>query len=630
MFVIGTAGHIDHGKSSLIIRLTGIDPDRLPEEKQRGMTIDLGFAWYDTEGGKRIGIVDVPGHERFVRNMIAGAGGIDAVILVVAADDGWMPQSQEHLQITRLLGIKCGIVAISKIDLVEKSWVDLVEEDLRDKLRGTFLENAPLVKLSSVTGEGIEELRDEIEILAKKIVEREDIGRPRLYVDRSFVLSGMGGVATGTLRDGLLKVGQEVAVFPAKRHGKIRTLHSHNQQVDIASPGQRTAVSLTGIDKEYLIRGGVISLPNLVDNFHTEGALALSVSLIPESAVSLEDRRRVLLILGTTEVEGEVRLYDTRAIPPGGQGIVFFRPYAPLFSFIGDRFILRLPTPQVTVGGGLVLDMIKQQPRRKDIDQFRYLEKRKILSPESLVLSALEHSLFIDNVKDFLYCNFRQEIIEASIAATVQKGEMAIHGGKYYRPDIITRIIEGIISGMKSALEIRPHIDGLSSDEIARLAGRSIPSLEPILDLMCEKGLLAKKKNRFDLAGRAPTVKGELKAAADHISRTLLDAGFSPPTIEELIGGNSLRKEAFDYLLLTGEAVKIGGGLAFHFEKWESIIRIIRGMLDAGETLSVAALREKLDSSRKYTVPILEETDRLKITARQGDVRIKGERYEKG
>ncbi|MCX6830468.1 MAG: selenocysteine-specific translation elongation factor, partial [candidate division Zixibacteria bacterium] len=298
MFVIGTAGHIDHGKSSLIIRLTGIDPDRLPEEKQRGMTIDLGFAWYDTEGGKRIGIVDVPGHERFVRNMIAGAGGIDAVILVVAADDGWMPQSQEHLQITRLLGIKCGIVAISKIDLVEKSWVDLVEEDLRDKLRGTFLENAPLVKLSSVTGEGIEELRDQIEILAKKIVEREDIGRPRLYVDRSFVLSGMGGVATGTLRDGLLKVGQEVAVFPAKRHGKIRTLHSHNQQVDIASPGQRTAVSLTGIDKEYLIRGGVISLPNLVDNFHTEGALALSVSLIPESAVSLEDRRRVLLILG--------------------------------------------------------------------------------------------------------------------------------------------------------------------------------------------------------------------------------------------------------------------------------------------------------------------------------------------
>ena len=630
MFVIGTAGHIDHGKSSLIIRLTGIDPDRLPEEKQRGMTIDLGFAWYDTEGGKRIGIVDVPGHERFVRNMIAGAGGIDAVILVVAADDGWMPQSQEHLQITRLLGIKCGIVAISKIDLVEKSWVDLVEEDLRDKLRGTFLENAPLVKLSSVTGEGIEELRDEIEILAKKIVEREDIGRPRLYVDRSFVLSGMGGVATGTLRDGLLKVGQEVAVFPAKRHGKIRTLHSHNQQVDIASPGQRTAVSLTGIDKEYLIRGGVISLPNLVDNFHTEGALALSVSLIPESAVSLEDRRRVLLILGTTEVEGEVRLYDTRAIPPGGQGIVFFRPYAPLFSFIGDRFILRLPTPQVTIGGGLVLDMIKQQPRRKDIDQFRYLEKRKILSPESLVLSALEHSLFIDNVKDFLYCNFRQEIIEASIAATVQKGEMAIHGGKYYRPDIITRIIEGIISGMKSALEIRPHIDGLSPDEIARLAGRPIPSLEPILDLMCEKGLLAKKKNRFDLAGRAPTVKGELKAAADQILRKLFETGFSPPAIEELLGDDNLRKEAFAYLLLIGEAVKIGSGLAFHFEKWESIIRIIRGMLDAGETLSVAALREKLDSSRKYTVPILEETDRLKITARQGDVRIKGERYEKG
>ena len=256
MFVIGTAGHIDHGKSSIIMRLTGIDPDRLPEEKERGMTIDLGFAWYHSPQGKRIGIVDVPGHEKFVRNMIAGAGGIDAVILVVAADDGWMPQSQEHLQITKLLGIKYGIVAITKIDLVENSWVDLVEEDLRDRLRNTFLADAPIVRLSSTTGEGFDRLKDEIGRLSEIIIERDDIGKPRLCIDRSFVLPGMGGVVTGTLRGGTLRVGQEAAIFPSRKKGKIRTIHSHNQLVDISLPGQRTAVSMTGIDKEFLVRGG--------------------------------------------------------------------------------------------------------------------------------------------------------------------------------------------------------------------------------------------------------------------------------------------------------------------------------------------------------------------------------------
>ncbi|MCP4703154.1 MAG: selenocysteine-specific translation elongation factor, partial [candidate division Zixibacteria bacterium] len=259
MFVIGTAGHIDHGKSSIISRLTGIDPDRLPEEKERGMTIDLGFAWYDTEDGQRVGLVDVPGHERFVKNMIAGAGGIDALILVVAADDGWMPQSQEHLQITRLLGIKHGLVALTKIDLVEDNWVDLVEEDIKDKLKNTFLAKAPIVRLSSETGVGFDDLKKEIANLTGKMINREDIGKPRLYVDRSFVLPGMGGVVAGTLRGGRFSAGMEVSVFPARKKGKIRILHSHNENVANSSPGQRTAVSLTGIDKQYLNRGSVLT-----------------------------------------------------------------------------------------------------------------------------------------------------------------------------------------------------------------------------------------------------------------------------------------------------------------------------------------------------------------------------------
>ncbi len=517
MFVIGTAGHIDHGKSSLINRLTGIDPDRLPEEKQRGMTIDLGFAWYDTPGGQRIGIVDVPGHERFVRNMIAGTGGIDAVILVVAADDGWMPQSQEHLRITELLGVKYGLVALTKIDLVENSWLDLIEDDLRERLRGTFLEAGPIVRISSVTGEGFDALKLEIEKLAESITSREDTGKTRLYVDRAFVLPGMGGVVTGTLRGGVLKVGQDIAIFPSKRKGRIRTIQSHNQQVEISFPGQRTAISLTGIDKEECSRGNVISLPDIVENYPIDAILALSVTVIREASIALEDRRRLLIILGTTEVEGEIRLFDKAIISPGENGIIFFRPFEPILAFIGDRFILRLPTPQLTVGGGVVLDILEEMPRRKEIDSYRYLQERIDLTPQALILTSLSKTLFIDPDSDFSFTNYSKDMINAVAGEMVQNGICLISGGKLYRPDDLSATQNRIVRVMNVFLEAHSHYDGLSADEISRLASISPLSLGPIIQLMCDHALLTKRKSRFDLPGREISVKGELKKAAERL-----------------------------------------------------------------------------------------------------------------
>lgn len=629
MFVIGTAGHIDHGKSAIINRLTGIDPDRLPEEKERGMTIDIGFAHYDTPDGRRIGIIDVPGHERFVRNMIAGAGGIDAVILVVAADDGWMPQSQEHLQITKLLGIKYGLIAINKIDLAESNWLDLVEEDIREKVAGSFLQDAPIVRLSAITGEGFDNLKDEILKLADRIIEREDIGKPRLYIDRSFVLSGMGGVVAGTLRGGKLGVGDEVGIFPARKIGKVRTIQSHGRQMDRAEPGQRTSISLTGLDKEFLHRGGVISTPHIIRSYPDGNVFALSTAVIPESPVSLDSGRRLLMIIGTTEVEGEIRMTHNPIIHPGQQGLLFFRPEEPVLAFVGDRFIFRLPTPQSTVGGGMILDHLDKFPRRREIPEFQYLEDREDLTPYNLVYSELKKSIFINKNIDFISADFSQLEIDQAVAKLISQRRIDEHDGKHYLISEITPGIDLVLSAVKSIFESHPHYDGIGVELISAKTGKKAPNLEPILDLMCGKKQLIKKKNKYDLPGRSIDVRGDVQQAAQKIEMELYKGGYAPPTVKELIGKEAVRREALEFLINTEKAVKIGQLLVFHVDRWNEIIKIIRSMLDGGESVSVGVLREKLSSSRKFVVPILEETDRLGITERQGDVRIKGENFEK-
>ncbi|MEW5924901.1 MAG: selenocysteine-specific translation elongation factor, partial [Candidatus Zixiibacteriota bacterium] len=556
MFVIGTAGHIDHGKSAIINRLTGIDPDRLPEEKERGMTIDIGFAHYDTPDGRRIGIIDVPGHERFVRNMIAGAGGIDAVILVVAADDGWMPQSQEHLQITKLLGIKYGLIAINKIDLVETSWLDLVEDDIREKVAGSFLQDAPVVRLSAVTGDGFDVLRGEILKLADRIIKREDIAKPRLYIDRSFILSGMGGVVAGTLRGGMLKIGDEIGVFPARKIGKVRTIQSHGRQIETAEPGQRTSISLTGIDKEYLHRGGVISTPHIIADYPEGNVFAVSTSVIPESPVSLDSGRRLLMIIGTTEVEGEIRMASTPIIHPGQQGFLFFRPDEPVMAFVGDRCIFRLPTPQSTVGGGVILDHLDRFPRRREIPQFQYLKDRDELTQYNLVYSELKKSIFINKNTDFVFSNYSQSEIDQAVDDLMDRRRIDEHDGRHYLISEIAPGIELVLNAVKEIFETHPHYDGIGIEMIAARTGRKAQSLEPILDLMCGKKQLIKKKNKYNLPGRSIDVRGDVKQAAQIIEIELYKGGYAPPTAKELIGKDSVRREALEFLINTEKAVR--------------------------------------------------------------------------
>ena len=629
MFVLGTAGHIDHGKSSLILKLTGIDPDRLPEEKERAMTIDLGFSWYDTPSGQRIGIVDVPGHERFVRNMIAGAGGIDAVILVVAADDGWMPQTQEHLRITELLGVKYGVIALTKIDIVDDDWTKLVADDLRIRLKGTYLEAAPIVKLSSMTGQGFDELKNQINILSDKIIERTDIGKPRLYIDRSFLMAGMGGVATGTLRGGSLAVGDDIAVFPHKKNGRIRSMQSHNQAVEKAYPGQRTALALTGVDHQYINRGGVVGYRKMVEAYPDGVVLALNLSVLQESPAVITDRRRLLMILGTTEVEGEIRTMSELGIAPGQSGIAFFNPFEPVMAYVGDRYIVRMPTPQITIGGGMVLDLINRFPRRKDMPGLAYLEKRRDYSLSSLIQSELDKKVFVDTM-DFRFSSFSDEQTASYLEDRRRAGELQMTNGRFYRAADVMAGENMIMKAISSIFDHQPHLDGLKPEMISEKTGQPAEALTPIIELLLSKKVLIKKGNRLDLPERGIAIKGELKKLADDMENLLRAGEYAPPTIRELTDGRVDKQEVLNFLIVAGKAVKINSDLVFHGDIWANVLAAIRNLLDSENSLSVSALRDNLGCSRKYLIPILEYTDKTGLTRRDGDVRVRGDNYERG
>ena len=354
MYVMGTAGHVDHGKSTLVTALSGIDPDRLPEEKARGMTIDLGFAWMTTNSGETIGIVDVPGHERFVKNMIAGVGAIDFVLLVVAADDGWMPQSAEHFAILRYLGVARGIVVLTKSDLVEPDWLELVRADVREQVSGTFLADAPIVAVDSVSGRGIDELCGAIDVMTRTLAGRPDLGRPRLYVDRVFTIAGRGAVVTGTLLEGSLSVGDSVMLEPGGVSGRVRDLQIHKHQVATAAPGQRVAINFSGVDRADLHRGQCVVAP--ADTL-TVDRLWVHVGIWTEAVHPLKPGRKVLIMLGTAEPEADAYPVGQAAIAPGQEGLCELRLKEPIKARLKDRFVLRWPTPQVTIGGGEVLEI---------------------------------------------------------------------------------------------------------------------------------------------------------------------------------------------------------------------------------------------------------------------------------
>ncbi len=628
MLVIGTAGHIDHGKSAIVKRLTNTDPDRLPEEQARGMTIDLGFAFYETPENETIAFVDVPGHERFVKNMVSGVGGIDVVMLVIAADDGWMPQSEEHFQIVRLLKIRNGIIIINKSDLADAEWLDLLEAEIKEKVAGSFLENAPIIKVSAITGDNFEELQSYLHTLPSKIKSQRNIGKPRLYIDRTFIRPGIGGVVTGTLRGGELTVGQTINIFPANVEAKIKSLHSNNADVHTAVPGQRTAVSFTGVDKSIRERGGVILADQNIDQVFENKVLALSIEMLPHAAVPLEDRRRMLCIIGTTEVEGEVRLLNTKYINPGEQGIVFFKPDNPLYALLGEKYIGRLPTPMVTIGGGEVLDYLPYFPRKKNYDSFGYLQERTNLTLEKLILTELQKEFILPKEGMLPLADFSEKAVNNQIKNMWQKKVIQIFEGHIYFEQYFKDAITVFKQEIEKHLEENAHLNGLLIEQIEQVSTLQNSKVGIFLKYLISTGEILKTNDKYTPTGQEMVLKGAVKNTYELIMNELAIQKYTPPTIKNLIHLGKQGRNAIRFIIDTSQANKCGADFLFLTDAWNEIILFIKDSLQKNNEFKVSDLKEKFDMSRKYTIPILEETDRRKITARSGDIRIKGENFE--
>ncbi|HOD66803.1 MAG TPA: selenocysteine-specific translation elongation factor [candidate division Zixibacteria bacterium] len=628
MIVVGTAGHIDHGKSALVKRLTGTDPDRLPEEKARGMTIDLGFAFYRTPAGATVAFIDVPGHERFVKNMIAGAGGIDAVMLVIAADDGWMPQTEEHFQVVRLLGVRHGLVVINKTDLVEPDWLELLTADIGARLAGTFLHDVPVFAVSAATGAGFDPLREYLNRLPGLVASRKDIGKARLFIDRSFVRPGIGGVVTGTLRGGSLRLGQTVGVWPARTVGKIRSLHSGGDSVDLAEPGQRTAVSFTGVDREQLLRGGVITDRTDLEYFPHHPVLALSLELLPNAPVALEDRRRVLLIVGTTEVEGEIRLFRAEEIRPGGSGLVFFQPDQPVYALIGDRCIMRLPTPMVTLGGGQVLDHLRFFPRRRALDRYDYLLLRSSGRLEDLVRSELQKRTAVHRPHLLEHADCAETAINQAVTRLIDSGQAALYRGYVFEPTAFAQALERFKRRLEKHFERKSHLKGVPIETLQQLSPYGRETTDLLIQYALENRILVRHDDEYSVAGRGMTLAGPVRTAYDEIMAALRADPWAPPKLADLTSRGKAHREAIRFILDSREGHKCGADFIFLADTWQTVLAYIRERLDRTGELAITDLRDRFGFTRKFAVPILEETDRLRLTRREGDLRVKGERYE--
>jgi selenocysteine-specific elongation factor len=627
MFVLGTAGHIDHGKSALVKALTGIDPDRLPEEKERGLTIDLGFAWFTLPGGGEVGIVDVPGHERFVRNMAAGAGGINAALLVIAADDGWMPQTQEHFDILRLLSIPFGCVALTKVDLVEDDWLELQKADISERLAGSFLEEAPIIPVSSTTGSGIDELRRAIEDIGTKISAVADVGKPRLFLDRVFVLTGIGVVVTGTSRGGQITADSMLYHFPSTRRARVRGLEAHGKSVPGVGPGSRVAINLTGMDREDIQRGDVITgLPYLTSNPY----LAVSISNLDESRVALKEGRKVVIILGTTETEAIIRPFPNSGIAPGQSGFAILKTAKPVCAYLGDRFIIRLPTPQVTLGGGQVLDLLAAYPRRKVLPEMQdCLESRSVGGVGEFVLTEVEKHPFLPREKLLLNSCFSEEEIEHAVEASLAESAIVRHGRFLMVRAGIDSIQEKLHDRLAGLHREKSYLPGMTVAELRKFL--SLPTdedTETILNYFVENASLMRSRQFYHLPGFSPTLDPAMEDEAEKIVSFCRNRGHQYPEFDELRKVFPGGEKTIKFLRDQNRLVQIGSQFITVPEVWDEIVSVLENTIGKNAALTIADFRDKFGSSRKYALPVLEHCDALGLTRRRGDVRVRGPRFD--
>ena len=627
--ILGTAGHIDHGKTSLIKAITGVNTDRLKEEQKRGITIELGFASLALPSGQRLGIVDVPGHEKFVKNMVAGATGIDIVAMVIAADEGVMPQTREHMEICSLLGIRHGCVALTKTDMVDEDWLELVTEDVRDFLQGSFLEDAPIIPVSAATGEGLSTFVETLDSLSKQVPEHSPSGIFRLPVDRVFTMKGFGTVITGSLVSGRVRLGETIAIYPKGITSKVRGVQVHNQTVEEARVGQRTAINFQGLDKNQVDRGDVVSTPGaLVPSY----MLDVSLHYLSSNKKAAKNRTRIRFHTGTSEVMGLLIPLDREEIAPGDTVPAQIRLDAPMSVIKDDRFVIRSYSPVRTIGGGQILNPIPPKHKRFRKAIIDGLGQLSTCPPEGIVGYHAGASGYggISFAHLKLMTNLPDKPLDAVIQGLLSRRELIqidkdnriyVHGSSF------ERLHREISDHLAAYHEANPLKTGMPKEELkTKFPALEGPKLfnQMILHMVKESTIVAEEES-VRLTAHRVSLAADQTGVREKILDTYAGSGLQPPYFKELSKNLAIDpKRAKDVLLLLvdeGHLIKIKDDLYFHTDAIEALKGRLVDFLTANGTIDTPQFKDMTGASRKYVIPLIEYYDSKNITIRIGDIR---------
>lgn len=627
MYVIGTAGHVDHGKSTLIKALTGIHPDRLKEEKLRQMTIDLGFAWLELPDGEELGIVDVPGHRDFIENMLSGVGGIDAALFIIAADEGVMPQTKEHLAILDLLQVKNGIIVITKIDLVDDpDWLDLVEMDVHDAVKGTVLEHARIVRVSAYTKAGIDALIKILQELLAEVKPKPDFDRARLPIDRVFSITGFGTIVTGTLLDGSLKVGEEVELLPGRKKVRIRGLQTHKKNEQIASPGSRTAVNLTGINVDEIQRGQVIAS---LKKYQPTQRFDADLRILPSSSFSIKHNQTVKLFIGASEVLSRIRVLGQDEIKPGETGWVQVEPAAEIVGIRGDRFIIRIPSPGETIGGGMIVNPNPSRRHKRFSEVvIKQLEAYKQGTPDEIFLQSIQDvgvgafdmvakkaKLELSIIREFW-----TDLIEGKQIYQLEKGDVFQKSGTLICSFAWLMDKQNKTSSLLENYHHQYNLrSGIPKEELKSRLKLDQPVFLSVLNLFQEINFVETIGNVVRLKAFSPNLNDSQQKAQESILKSFSAMPYSTPGIKESIENHG--EEIFNYLQSENILINVGNDVAFLSEYYHEMKEWVVYKIEQSESLTVAEFRDKFQTSRKYALAFLEHLDAIGITIRDGDVR---------
>ncbi|MFT3893699.1 MAG: selenocysteine-specific translation elongation factor [Anaerolineales bacterium] len=627
MRVIGTAGHVDHGKSTLIAALTGTHPDRLKEEQAREMTIELGFGWMTLPNGEEIGIVDVPGHRDFIENMLSGIGGIDAALLIIAADEGVMPQTKEHLAILDLLQIPAGLIVLTKTDLAsDPAWLDLVETDIRSALAGTVMQGAPIVRVSAKTKSGLPELITDLQILLENKPSRLDLNRPRLPIDRVFTMSGFGTVVTGTLLDGHISTGDDVEILPSGQQGRVRGLQTHKKKEDIATPGSRTAVNISGVEMESVRRGEVVVRPN---QYQSTRRVDARFRLLKDVSSPIKHSGEVKFFTGASETIATLRLLGIEELNPGEEAWIQLELREPVVVVRGDRYILRRPSPSETLGGGAIVDsQPKGRHKRFDEDALKSLESLLQGSPSDILLEAalgmnaapLKEILARSRLENQKAETALKELLEAGMLIPLEEKELTIGS------DALVIALphwnglrEKILQTVETYHKTYPLRRGIPREELKSRLKLPVRVFNAVIKKLITDNSLTDHSSFVAKAGHEVMFHEREQAKVQELKRKFEQNPYAPPSVKEC--QNEVGEEILNALIERGDFVIVSSDVIFRKQDYDFMLTSIQDVLEGNGKITLAEVRDLFHTSRKYAQAFLEHLDATSMTIRDGDFR---------